>query len=254
MRQQTGALHISYKFARVLLQRLRVVHAYEQLGFGLGNALIERVLRLKGKGNKDSIHDNALHLLLIANGIVVSNDATHHYPISQGLLNLALLHLWVCEQGQVIHQEEDVLPLFRSLSHIQHRHTTERGHRDQNQENPVNRQQHQTLTQTQIGDVRNHPARDVLGITREERTHHLESELRVLLEEEEAAVDENGQVVSDGGGRDDVEHRQQPAKEGGNAWGEGDKKRRDFGYSSGERSGRERRRRRGRGDGGRRDR
>lgn len=44
MRQQTGALHISYKFARVLLQRLRVVHAYEQLGFGLGNASIERVL------------------------------------------------------------------------------------------------------------------------------------------------------------------------------------------------------------------
>ena len=116
-----------------------------------------------------------------------------------------------------------MLPLLRSLSHIQHRHNTERGHRDQNQENPVNRQQHQTLTQTQIGDVRNHPARDVLGITREERTHHLESELRVLLEEEEAAVDENGQVVSDGGGRDDVEHRQQPAKEGGNAWGEGDK-------------------------------
>lgn len=43
------------------------------------------------------------------------------------------------------------------------------------------------------------------------REYHLEAELRVLLQQEQTAVDEDREVVPDGGRGDNVENREQPA-------------------------------------------
>ena len=40
------------------------------------------------------------------------------------------------------------------------------------------------------------------------REYHLEAELGVLLQREEAAINEDGEVISDGGRGDDVENRE----------------------------------------------
>ena len=49
------------------------------------------------------------------------------------------------------------------------------------------------------------------------REYHLEAELRVLLQQEETAVDEDREIIPDGGRGDDVEDREQPANERGDA-------------------------------------